>query len=148
MPLNEKGYLAVTNSSDEKDAHQSQSQSEKSMFDQLSEGNTTMKLNLKKPISTSTESQEKALLNYYKQNPNNGLNKYDACRYLGIDHLAARIKGLRYKGYIFNSTEGIILDLFGIPRRGVKTYFFRGRESTLFDGQIKAMEEGTSHASK
>jgi hypothetical protein len=147
MPLNEKGYLAVTNSSDEKDGHQSQSQPEKSMFDQLSEGNTTMKLNLEKPISTSTESQENALLNYYKQNPNAGLNKYAACRYLGIDHLAARIKGLRYKGYLFYSTEGIILDLFGVPRRGVKTYFFKGRTPIVTDKQITGIE-GTGHDPK
>jgi hypothetical protein len=147
MPLNEKGYLTVAHSSDEKDGNQSQSRSEKSMFDQLSEVNTTMKLNLKKPVSTSTESQEKTLLNYYEQNPNKGLNKYDACRYLGIDHLAARIKGLRYKGYIIYSTEGVIFDLFGIPRRGVKTYFFKGRQNTVFNEQSNK-SEGASHDSK
>ncbi|MBC7752015.1 MAG: hypothetical protein H7Z73_09925 [Candidatus Saccharibacteria bacterium] len=147
MSLNEKGYLTVANSSDEKDCNQSHSQPEKSMFDQLSEVNTTMKLNPKKPISTSTESQEKVVLNYYDQNPNKGLNKYDACRYLGIDHLAARIKGLRYKGYIFYSTESVIFDLFGIPRRGVKTYFFKGRQNTVFNEQSKK-SEGTSHDSK
>jgi hypothetical protein len=90
MPLNEKGYLTVANSTDEKDCNQSQSHNQKSATSQLSIGDLTMKLNLKKPISTSTESQEKALLSYYEQNPNKGLNKYDACRDLGIDHLATK----------------------------------------------------------
>lgn len=143
MTAHEKGYLTVANFSDEKDSNRSQSQSEKSMFDQLSEVNTTMK----KPISTSTESQEKTLLNYYEQNPNKGLYKYDACRILGIDHLAARIKGLRYKGYIFYSIASVIVDSYGIPRRGVKTYFFKGRQNTAFNDQ-NTKPEGTSHDSK
>ncbi len=147
MPLNEKGYLKVAHSSDEKDGNQSQSHDQKSATSQFYKSDLTMKLNLKKPISTSTESQEKSLLNYYEQNPNKGLNKYDACRYLGIDHLAARIKGLRYKGYIFNSTEGVIEDLFGILRRGVKTYFFKGREN-IVSNDLSVKPEEISHVSK
>jgi hypothetical protein len=92
-----------------------------------------MKANFKKQISTSAETQENVLLAAFVQDTSKGWNKYQACRELGIDCLAARIKGLRYKGHLIDSYSSVIVDLFGIPRKGVKTYFYKGIQKEAHD---------------
>lgn len=146
MTSHEKGYLTVAHPRDEIDGNQPQSQPEVSTLNQHSEVNHTMKQQSKKPTSTSTNSQEATILAFYKQYPNAGLNKYEACRDYGIDNLAARVKGLRYKGYKFGSIRGSIIDLFGIKRNRVSTYFFEGHPPIDRMANQSTISEDTDNA--
>ena len=51
------------------------------------------------------------------------INRYDADQ-IGVCHLAARIKELKYKGFVFDWIDQIVLDPHGTEHKGVRRYWF------------------------
>lgn len=51
------------------------------------------------------------------------INRYDADQ-IGVCHLAARVKELKYKGFVFDWIDQIVLDPHGTEHKRVRRYWF------------------------
>lgn len=69
----------------------------------------------------SARNQQIVVAKYITQH--GSVNRYDADA-IGVCHLAARIKELKYKGIIFNWLDETVFDPHGIEHDRVRRYWF------------------------
>lgn len=85
----------------------------------------------------STQNQQIIVAKYILEH--GSINRYEADA-IGVCHLAARIKELKYKGFPFNWIDQITTDLHGIEHHGIRRYSFAqmtGEEITLLLELVK-----------
>jgi hypothetical protein len=76
----------------------------------------------RRKLDLSAEAQEARVLAYLQAN-NEGLNRYEAERLLGVCQLAPRIFGLKERGHTFLRTLETATDPHGIAHHGIARYF-------------------------
>ncbi|TMO09465.1 helix-turn-helix domain-containing protein [Pseudoalteromonas sp. S558] len=74
-----------------------------------------------KKHAPSTHNQQIIVAKYIVEHGT--INRYDADQ-IGVCHLAARIRELKNKGFVFNWIDQIVLDPHGIEHKGVRRYWF------------------------
>ena len=74
-----------------------------------------------KKHALSTHNQQIIVAKYIAKH--GSINRYEA-DVIGICHLAARVKELKYKGFVFDWIDQIVLDPHGIEHKRVRRYWF------------------------